>query len=124
MFLSSRDLSTLIPKTIKGVDLNPSWLDLYRSRKMGFMYYALMDLQENAAIMEYSIDKNILFIEPPYPLFGAKASYKGSLYDKLIKKEFRKEVQNQIKIHLRIELMNLVSLLEIRLVMHLNTLKL
>lgn len=90
MFLSSRYLSALIPKTIKGVDLNPSWLDLYRSRKMGFMYYALMDLQENAAIMEYSIDKNILFIEPPYPLFGAKASYKGSLYDKLIKKEFRK----------------------------------
>ena len=90
MFLASRDLGSLIPKQIKGVNLDPNWLDLYNSRRMGFIYYSLMDLQENAAIMEYSIDRNILFIEPPYPLYGAKASYKGSLYDKLIKKEFKK----------------------------------
>lgn len=90
IFLPSSSLSTLVPKEIDGVNLDPSWLELYKIRKMGFIYYSLIDLQLNYPIMEYSIDRNILFLEPPYPLYGAKSSYKGSLYDRLIRKDFKK----------------------------------
>ena len=90
IFVPQNKISELVPKKIDGVDLEQDWKELYHRRRMGFIYYSLMDLQANMPILNYSMDKNILFLEPPYPLFGAKASYKGSLYDKLIKKEFKR----------------------------------
>ena len=90
LFLSDSDIVNLIPKEIDGFKIDESWLNLYRRRKMGFIYYSLIDLQLNLPILEYSIDRNVLFLEPPYPLYGAKASYKGSLYDRLIRKDFKK----------------------------------
>ena len=97
IFVPENKISELVPKKIDGVDLEQDWKDLYHRRRMGFIYYSLMDLQANMPILNYSMDKNILFLEPPYPLFGAKASYKGSLYDRVIKKDFPKKKDPKVK---------------------------
>ena len=97
MFNPEGKISELVPKVIEGVNLEIDWLNLYRRRRMGFIYYALMDLQANIPTLTYSMDKNILFLEPPYPLFGAKASYKGSLYDRVIRKDFPKLKEPEVK---------------------------
>lgn len=92
-FFPKIDVSRLEPTYLNGLDLidKPEWIELFRRRKMGFIYYALMDLQARAAVMTYGLDRNILFLEPPYVLDGAKASYNGSLFDKLIERKFNKK---------------------------------